>query len=167
MARPWSRKRRGATPEPDADGAVASDAADLDDADHAWWAQTDVERVWTPKERPPVAAPEEEVKERDILAEHFGEDWRTSFGFTPPTEEELAQEEAREQQALEDRDPYQVLEVEPTATWEEIVAAHRHQARVHHPDRLFGQSDAEKERSEDRIRVINAAYQELRVRRGK
>ena len=60
-----------------------------------------------------------------------------------------------------------MLEVEPTATWEEIVAAHRHQARVHHPDRLFGQSEEEKAEGEDRIRVINAAYQELRIRRGK
>ena len=59
-----------------------------------------------------------------------------------------------------------MLEVEPTATWDEIVAAHRHQARVHHPDRLFGQSAEEKAAAEERIRVINAAYQELRVRRG-
>jgi hypothetical protein len=167
MARPWSRKRRDANPEPDEDTSASSDVG-LDDADHAWWAQTDVERVWTPKVRSTVAEPEAEPeRERDILAEHFGDDWRTSFGFTGPTEEELAEAEAREQQALADQDPYQVLEVEPTATWEEIVAAHRHQARVHHPDRLFGQSDGEKERSEDRIRVINAAYQELRVRRGK
>ncbi len=167
MARPWSRKRRrGTDPEPARDTSAPSEGANLDDADHAWWAQTDVERVWTPKDRRAGQEPEEE-KEKDILAEHFGEDWRTSFGFTPPTEEELAAAEALEQQALADRDPYQVLEVEPTATWEEIVAAHRHQARQHHPDRLFGQSDLEKEQSEDRIRVINAAYQELRVRRGK
>lgn len=163
MARPWSRKRRDPTPEPAENTSAPSEAAHLDDADHAWWAQTDVERVWTPK----VRRRAEEAKEQDILAEHFGADWRTSFGFTALTDEELSAEAALEQQALDDQDPYQVLQVEPTATWEEIVAAHRNQARVHHPDRLFGQSDHEKQVSEDRIRVVNAAYQELRVRRGK
>lgn len=162
MARPWSRKRRDATPEPAPDTTEPSEAADLDHEDHAWWAQTDVERVWTPKVRK-AAEPEEK---RDILAEHFGDDWRTSFGFTPATEDELAAEVTREQQAIDDQDPYKVLQVEPTATWGEIVAAHRHQARVHHPDRLFGQSEEEKAEGEDRIRVINGAYQELRVRRG-
>ena len=60
-----------------------------------------------------------------------------------------------------------MLEVAPSATWEEIVAAHRHQARAHHPDRLVGQSEEEKAEGDERIRVVNAAYQELRVRRGR
>ena len=59
-----------------------------------------------------------------------------------------------------------MLEVSEDATWEEIVAAHRHQARVHHPDRLVGLSADEQDAGEERIRVINQAYQELRVRRG-
>ena len=59
-----------------------------------------------------------------------------------------------------------MLHVSEDATWDEIVAAHRHQARVHHPDRLFGQSEEEKAEGEERIRVINQAYQELHVRRG-
>jgi hypothetical protein len=37
---------------------------------------------------------------------------------------------------------------------------------VHHPDLLFGQSPEEKAESEERIRIINAAYKELRIRRG-
>lgn len=170
MARPWSRKRRDPTPEPAGSTPASSEAAHLDDADYAWWAQTDVERVWKPKVRRRAAEAEEAKEkegEKDILAEHFGADWRTSFGFTAIPDDVLSAEATLEQQALEDQDPYQVLQVEPTATWEEIVAAHRHQARVHHPDRLFGQSGQEKQASEDRIRVINAAYQELRVRRGK
>jgi len=162
MARPWSRKRSDDTPEPAPTPTEPAEGTRLDDEDHAWWAQTDVERVWAPKV-PKAAEPEDT---RDILAEHLGEDWRTSFGFTPPTEEELAAEAARDQQTLDDQDPYKVLEVEPTATWDEIVAAHRHQARVHHPDRLFGQSEEEKAEGEERIRVVNGAYQELRVRRG-
>jgi hypothetical protein len=163
MARPWSRKRtEPPTPTP---AAGEPEAVHLDDdADHAWWAQEDVKEVWRPKERP---APSMEAEpKRDILAEHFGDDWRTSFGFTPPTDEQLAAEAEAEQQALDDQDPYKVLQVEPTASWDEIVAAHRQQARAHHPDRLFGQSAEERAEGEDRIRIVNAAYKELRIRRG-
>jgi hypothetical protein len=139
----------------------------LDDANNTWWSQGEVTKAWRPEgRRSPDEATGTSDEPRDILAEQFGDDWRTSFGFTPPTEEERAAEAAREQQALDDQDPYKVLQVEPTAAWEEIVAAHRRQARAHHPDRLFGQSEEEQREGEDRIRVINAAYQELRVRRG-
>ena len=163
MARRWFRRRR-ATPDtpttPDTD-----DGTRLDAHEHAWWAQTELDQAWTPRPRRPT--PEATAPERDILADHFGEDWRTSVGFTEPTAEEQAEVAAAEQQALDDQDPYKVLQIEPSATWEEIVAAHRHQARVHHPDRLFGQSPEEIASGEERIRVINSAYQELRVRRGK
>ncbi len=160
MVRRWSRRRsRDSTPPTE-----QADDVRLDGDDHAWWAKSDVDKVWTP--RSPRATAEPRDAERDILAEHFGDDWRTSFGFTPPTEAELAAEAAREQQAIDDKDPYKVLQVDESATWDEIVAAHRHQARAHHPDRLFGQSDEEKAEGEERIRVINQAYQELRVRRG-
>jgi DnaJ like chaperone protein len=64
-------------------------------------------------------------------------------------------------------DPYAVLEIEATATWAEIVEAHRRMARRHHPDRLVGRSAVEIAAGEDRIRVINAAYADLRVRRGR
>ena len=159
----WSRKRDKAKkpvapafPEP-------AESVRLDDDDHAWWAQSEVEDVWKPRER---KRKEPEKEERDILAEHFGDDWRTNFLYTGPTEEQLEEERRRQQQRLDDEDPYKVLQVSEDATWDEIVAAHRHQARVHHPDRLFGQSEEEKAEGEERIRVINQAYQELRVRRG-
>ena len=141
----------------------------LADDEHAWWAQSEVDKAWQPSERKRKDSSkgnESAEEERDILAEHFGEDWRTNFLFTGPTEEQLEEERRREQQALDDQDPYKVLNVSEDATWDEIVAAHRHQARVHHPDRLFGQSEDEKADSEERIRIINQAYQELRVRRG-
>ncbi|MEO6317894.1 MAG: J domain-containing protein, partial [Acidimicrobiales bacterium] len=163
MARPWSRKRNEEAPEPAPTPAPSAEDVRLDGDDHAWWSQTDVNQAWTPRARQPVEATEE----REILAEHFGDDWRMSFGFTPPSEDELTAEADREQQARDDEDPYKVLQVDPSSTWDEIVAAHRHQARVHHPDRLFGQSEEAKEKGEDRIRIINAAYQELRVRRSK
>lgn len=68
---------------------------------------------------------------------------------------------------VEAEDPYEVLEIDPSATWEEIVEAHRRMARHHHPDRLVGRAAAEIVAGEDRIRAINAAYAELKVRRGR
>jgi len=164
MARPWSRKRNEPKEpkEPKAEPSEPDKSVRLDDDDHAWWAQTEVEEVWKPRDR----RQKEPEKERDILAEHFGEDWRTNFLYTPPTEEQLEAERRQEQQRLDDQDPYKVLQVSEDATWDEIVAAHRHQARVHHPDLMAGQSEDERANGEDRIRVINQAYQELRVRRG-
>jgi hypothetical protein len=158
MARPWSRKRGEPSPTPKHirpdDEPVES--VRLDTAENAWWAQSEVHKVWTPK---PPSRPEPEPK-RDILADHFGDDWRTNFGFD--SEAADGPDEADDGPP----DPYVVLQVDPGATWEEIVAAHRHQARVHHPDRLFGQSEEEKAEGEEHIRVINAAYKELRIRRG-
>jgi DnaJ-domain-containing protein 1 len=153
MARRWTR-RRGAEPGADAPAGDTVETVHLDTADHAWWAQEEVRHAW----RPPPRRAEPEPP-RDILAEHFGPDWRTNF-FTPTPDPGPAIDEPV------DRDPYEVLEIEPTASWDEIIAAHRHQARVHHPDLLFGQSEEEKAESEERLRVINAAYRELRIRRG-
>lgn len=55
-------------------------------------------------------------------------------------------------------DPYTVLGVARSAPWEQIVVAHKRLARAWHPD-AGG--------DEDSIRRLNAAFAELRVRRGK
>lgn len=167
MARSWFRRRRRAAEhtghgDPDS-GRV--ERANLDGAEHAWWATAELERAWRP--RPPHTDPPPEEERREILAEHFGDDWRTSFGFSEPTSAEQEAKAAVEERAIDDQDPYEVLQVDPSASWEEIVAAHRHQARAHHPDRLLGVPTEEQAEGEERIRVVNAAYQELKVRRGK
>lgn len=158
MAWLWSRKR-SAPPEPAPPADEPVDSVRLDGDDHAWWVEEEVKEVWRPRA---TQAPREEPQ-RDILAEHFGADWRTNFGFTPKDDQ---QTDGGSGSRTEEQDPYEVLDIEPTATWDEIIAAHRHQARVNHPDLLFGQSDEQKAESEERIRIINAAYKELRVRRG-
>jgi hypothetical protein len=163
MARLFSRKKDAEPPAGQDPAAPEPEQVDLEGAEHAWWAQQEVAEVWKPRD--PTSHDEDE--QRDILAEHFGDDWRTSFEFAGPTEEQLEEERRREQQALDDQDPYKVLGIEPTATWEEIVDAHRTMARAFHPDRLFDRSEEEQAAGEDRIRVVNTAYQELRVRRGK
>jgi DnaJ-domain-containing protein 1 len=158
MAPRFSRRRRDRSEAGD-DAATSEEDTRLDAEEHAWWAQREIEEVWTPREEPEPDAP----PPRDVLAEHFGEDWRTSFGFDPT----VAPPPEDEGEPIDTSDPYAVLEVDSAASWDAIVDAHRRMARRHHPDRLVGRSDAEIRAGENRIRLINAAYAELRVRRGK
>lgn len=155
---PGRRRDRDAPPqEPEA----VDEPVHLDGDEHAWWAQREVSTAWTPPEHPEPSE-EDTEPERDVLAEHFGADWRTSFGYPSDTVPPPPAEDP-----VDTSDPYAVLEVDPSATWEDIVDAHRSMARRHHPDRLVGGTDAERAAGEARIRAINAAYAELKVRRGK
>lgn len=154
MAPRFSRRRRK-----DEEGGVptSSEESRLDDESHAWWAQRDIERAWTPRGDAPPPGTEQE---RD---EQFGDDWHTSFVYDTPVEAPAPEEPA----AVEPTDPYEVFGVDPSASWEEIVKARRRVVRRHHPDRLASLPDAERTAAEDRIREINAAYAELKVRRGR
>jgi curved DNA-binding protein CbpA len=60
-----------------------------------------------------------------------------------------------------------VLRLPPTATWEEIVANYRRLARWWHPDGLGAAAEWGRAACEDKIRQLNAAYSELRIRRGR
>lgn len=182
------RWRRGA---PDPGATRADDDVDLGAPEHAWWAQADLAEPPT-RDDAPERAPEpasEAASEtpaetpagtpagpRDVLAEHLGSDWRSAFGFdhagpvVPPPKQrpEPEREPIAEPEApVDTSDPYAVLGVEHAASWDEIVDAHRALARRHHPDRMVGRPPDELEAAEQRIRDINVAYQELRVRRGR
>lgn len=168
---PRFRRRR----EDTADAADLDGPARLDDDEHAWWAQRDLADVWAPREPPP----RRDAPDRDVLADHFGADWRTSFGFDAPAEVDgphddtspathpEATVEGGPAPVVDTSDPYAVLQVDPGATWDEIVRAHRDMARRHHPDRLFGQTEREVAGAEEWMRAINVAFAELRVRRGR
>lgn len=64
-------------------------------------------------------------------------------------------------------DPYALLGVEPTASWEEIVASYRRLVRWWHPDGLVDAEPDERARCDEMIRRLNVAYTELRLRRGR
>ena len=59
-------------------------------------------------------------------------------------------------------DPYQVLEIAPGATREEIEAAYKRLARIYHPDRHASQDASAQQRAVIRMRELNEARDLLR-----
>lgn len=66
---------------------------------------------------------------------------------------------------VEDADPYAVLGVQRTATWDQITRAHRQLVVRVHPDRYAAQDEALRDTAELRIRQVNEAYATLQRQR--
>ena len=62
------------------------------------------------------------------------------------------------------RSPYEVLGVESGASQEEISSAYRRLVQQYHPDRVADLGPELREVAEQRMKEINAAYQELKQR---
>jgi DnaJ-class molecular chaperone len=136
---------------------VDAETVDLSGSEHAWWAAREDLDGGVPHGR------RRRSSDQDASAPPTGRVFNDYFStqslYETPTDDEgpMTPEQA----------PYAVLGVPETATWEEITAAHRRLAKVHHPDRLLHPTAAERRESEARIRDLNIAYSELRRRRGK
>ncbi len=61
---------------------------------------------------------------------------------------------------------YAVLGLEPDADWGEVIAAHRRLVKANHPDHLVDATSDVRNAAEERLRVINVAYGEVRRLRG-
>lgn len=59
---------------------------------------------------------------------------------------------------------YRVLELEPTASDEEVRQTYRDLSKVWHPDR-FGSDEALRQKAEEKLRLINEAYARIRTER--
>jgi DnaJ-class molecular chaperone len=64
-------------------------------------------------------------------------------------------------------DPYAVLGLRATASWDEILTAHRSLARRFHPDKVATFDQVAREVAEEIMFKINWAYRELKVRRSR
>jgi len=58
--------------------------------------------------------------------------------------------------------PYEVLNVKPSATKDEITAAYRKLALENHPDRVAGLAEEFRKLAERRMKIINAAFEEIK-----
>jgi len=59
-------------------------------------------------------------------------------------------------------DPHEVLEVERSSPWPEVVAAHRRLVKENHPDHLADAPAEVRSAAEERLRLINSAFAEIR-----
>lgn len=166
---------------------AASDAVDLSEREHAWWASGRVQHTYGfGADDEPAETTAETTTGAPTSADEF-EPWSfddvfstkdTEFtakvddagggggygvpdgpdgpvdGFDPRDLAEVFVEEAA----------YRTLGLEPDATWDDVVAAHRQIAKRFHPDRLIHADDAARAEGEEQMRCANAAYEELRKR---
>ena len=149
----WVKKlRRKDEARPDS-GAEKDDNVDLGGEEHAWWAGRDeLDSNKGPSGHSKQKPPEE--PKRNTFEEYFSTE--SLFDWT-----------SSEDSIFDETDPYVVLGLPPSASWEEITAAHRRLAKLHHPDRLQDVTEEERENSNRRIRDLNIAYMELRRRKGR
>jgi hypothetical protein len=138
----------------------------LDDAAHDWWAKRDATTSYVPHEpsTKPKPPPTEEPK-RDTFSEYFSTE--SLFAHNQPNDTGPRAAPDDDLGPFSADDPYVVLGIPASASWEDITVAHRRLAKLHHPDRLLNATEADRHRSEQRMRDINIAYSELRRRRGK
>jgi DnaJ-class molecular chaperone len=62
----------------------------------------------------------------------------------------------------EGRDPYKILNVDETASQEEILSAYRKLAQMYHPDKVTGLAPEYREIAERKMKIINNAYKKVR-----
>lgn len=162
-------------------GEAASDAVDLSESEHAWWASGRVQHTYgfgtddaAPAETGPASVNDADEFEpwtfEDVFSSKDAE-FSTKVddgggygvpdgpdgpvdGFDPRDLAEVFVEEAA----------FRTLGLEPTATWEDVVLAHRRIAKRFHPDRLIHADDDVRAEGEEQMRAANAAYEELRKR---
>lgn len=61
---------------------------------------------------------------------------------------------------------YKILEIEKSATDEEIKKAYRTMAKKYHPDRVNTQNEAIKRGAEEKFKEVQKAYEEIQAERG-
>ena len=61
---------------------------------------------------------------------------------------------------------YKILEIEKSATDEEVKKAYRTMAKKYHPDRVNTQDEAIKKGAEEKFKEVQKAYEEIQAERG-
>jgi DnaJ-class molecular chaperone len=87
-----------------------------------------------------------------------------TYGIKNPKDAPPPRAEPNEPQPVElgPTRAHQVLGVPLGASWQEVSQAYRRLALMHHPDRVAGMGLRARGYSEERMKEINAAYDELR-----
>ena len=119
--------------------------------EHAWWAERDrLQRVF-------VASRVDDDGNESPLSEFWSPESLFTWGRQPGDDAYYEEETYL--------DPYEILGLPRYAPWDHVVAAHRRLAKEHHPDRLGDATPEERAESEERMRLVNQAYTDLRRER--
>ncbi|HEX9922681.1 MAG TPA: J domain-containing protein [Anaerolineae bacterium] len=71
------------------------------------------------------------------------------------------QPRAKPRRRIKTQTPYEILGIEPTASKEDIASAYRSMAKKYHPDTVANMAPEFRELAEQRMKAINAAYDQL------
>jgi DnaJ-domain-containing protein 1 len=153
---------RGGRHEDDADEATVA----LSDDEHAWWASRDeLAHAYVPPAKKQRQEPEAE--KRSGFKEYFtAESLFTQGASRDPGSDGGDRDGSDDAVRGGKSNPYVVLGLPDSASWEQISTAHRRLAKLHHPDRLLDATPEKRKQSEAQMRELNIAYSELRRRRG-
>lgn len=96
-------------------------------------------------------------------------DFHRKYWYSPPSTsgqqstqgDTYASGTETEQYVEDDLDPYEILEVDPSASEEEIRQAYRDMVKVWHPDR-FSHDQRLQQKANQKIKEINNAYEQIR-----
>lgn len=151
----WGKRRRRPEENPIENDP---DSVDLSASEYSWWTERDLEGG-VPEggqgssRRKGRRGPTPAEKKHSTFEDYF-------------SSESLFRPAAEETKPNPIDDPYGTLGVSRSATWDEIVAAHRRLVKEHHPDRLGDVGGEQRAESDAIIRDLNVAIAELRKRRG-
>lgn len=151
----WGKRRRRGEDDPI---ETDPDSIDLSASEYSWWTERDLEGG-VPEggqgssRRKGRREPTTSDKKHSAFEDYF-------------SSESLFRPTADDQKLDPIDDPYGTLGVSKSATWDEIVAAHRRLVKEHHPDRLGDANEDQRAASDAIIRDLNVAISELRKRRG-
>jgi DnaJ like chaperone protein len=61
---------------------------------------------------------------------------------------------------------YEILEIKPDASDDEVKRAYRRMAMKYHPDKLSGLGEQMKKEAEDKFRRVQQSYEQIKKKRG-
>lgn len=152
-----------------------ADTVDLSQDEHAWWTSGRVQSAPGLSSEPPVAGTPETAAGpaedpapwvyTDVFAADVDGAIDREFGTGGSEDAADAAADARDlAEVFAEESAYRALGLEPDATWDDVVSAHRRMAKRYHPDRLVGAEEHLRAEGEQLMIEANAAYETLRRR---
>lgn len=90
-----------------------------------------------------------------------------SSSKSPPKHEEQIPKDGKKESSSKEENAYTILNISRDASWEDISTAYKKMAQMYHPDKVAGLAPEYREIAEKQMKIINAAYEQLKRNHGK